>query len=159
MKSFVLLITFFFSQGMFALDIEEKDTISPVVTNSFWDNWYGQVGADMILLFPKGHAVKDVFPNGKSLGLTVAVGKWFSPEFGGRLKVTWNNAFIKEKHNIWYWPYGVEGGSHHEGGFITFSGDIQLNLHNLFGVYKPDRKWNLIFLITIIIRVKIIDIL
>ena len=145
MKSFVLLITFFFSQGMFALDIEEKDTISPVVTNSFWDNWYGQVGADMILLFPKGHAVKDVFPNGKSLGLTVAVGKWFSPEFGGRLKVTWNNAFIKEKHNIWYWPYGVEGGSHHEGGFITFSGDIQLNLHNLFGVYKPDRKWNLIF--------------
>ena len=143
MKSFVLLIIFLCSLGMYAH--EENDSINPVVTNSFWDNWYGQVGADMILLFPKGHAVKDVFPNGKSLGLSIAVGKWFSPEFGGRLKVTWNNAFIKEKHNIWYWPYGVEGGSHHEGGFITFSGDIQLNLHNLFGVYKPDRKWNLIF--------------
>ena len=116
-----------------------------VVTNSFWDNWYGQVGVDMILLFPKGHAVKDVFPNGKSLGLSLAAGKWFSPEFGGRFKVNWNNGIIKDNNNIWYWPYGVEGGSHHEGGFVTFGGDIQLNLHNFFGEYVPDRKWNAIF--------------
>ena len=40
-----------------------------VVTNSFWDNWYGQVGVDMNLMFPYGHSVKDVFPNGKSFGV------------------------------------------------------------------------------------------
>ena len=99
----------------------------------------------MILLFPVGHSVKDVFPNGKSLGVSIAVGKWFSPEFGAKLKVNWNNVIIRETHNIWYHPYGVAGGSHDNGGFVTFSGDIQLNLHNLFDVYKPDRKWNLIF--------------
>jgi len=33
-----------------------------VVTNSLWDNWYGQVGVDMNLLFPTGHSAKDVFP-------------------------------------------------------------------------------------------------
>ena len=34
-----------------------------VATNSFWDNWYGQLGVDMSLLFPSHHSAKDVFPN------------------------------------------------------------------------------------------------
>ena len=58
------------------------DDSEAIVTNSFWDNWYAQIGGDMILLFPVKHKVKDVFPNGKSLGVSVAVGKWFSPIFG-----------------------------------------------------------------------------
>ena len=131
-----------------ALKLQEGgalDDSKAIVTNSFWDNWYGQLSADMMLLFPKGHAVKDVFPNGKSLGASIAVGKWFSPEFGGRFKVLWNNGIIRDNYNVWYQPYGVKGGSYHDGGFLTFSGDIQLNLHNLFGEYKPDRKWNIIF--------------
>ena len=72
---------------------------SKVVTNSFWDNWYGQLGMDMNLLFPEGQNVKDVFPNGKSFGVNVAVGKWFSPEFGGRFKVTWNNGIFKNRES------------------------------------------------------------
>ena len=127
-----------------AQEQEEPIDSTAIVTNSFWDNWYTQVGADMILLFPVRHAVKDVFPNGKSLGISAAVGKWFSPEFGGKLKVNWNNGIIRETHNLWYKPYGVAGGNHDEGGFVTFSGDMQLNLHNLLGTYRPDRKWNLI---------------
>ena len=43
-----------------------------VVTNSFWDNWYGQLGVDMNLLFPEGHNMMNVFPNGKSFGVNVA---------------------------------------------------------------------------------------
>lgn len=119
-------------------------TPDAVVTNSFWDNWYGQVGVDMHLQFPKGHNMMDVFPNGKSFGVDVAVGKWFSPEFGGRFKVKWNNGILKNGHNTWLRPYGVPGGNHDEGGFITFIGDIQINLNNLFGRYKHYRRWNLI---------------
>ena len=146
MRYIVLLFLWIASCNLIVAAQEESPVDSnAVVTNSFWDNWYGQVGADMILLFPVGHSVKDVFPNGKSLGVSIAVGKWFSPEFGAKLKVNWNNVIIRETHNIWYHPYGVAGGSHDNGGFVTFSGDIQLNLHNLFDVYKPDRKWNLIF--------------
>lgn len=115
-----------------------------VITNSLWDNWYGQVGVDMNLLFPEGHNAIDVFPNGKSFGVNVAVGKWFSPEFGARFKVTWNNGILKNDHNAWLKPYGVPGENHRQGGFMTFIGDIQLNMHNLLGVYRPDKKWNII---------------
>ena len=119
------------------------DDSNAIVTNSFWDNWYAQIGGDMILLFPSHHKVKDVFPNGKSLGVSIAVGKWFSPIFGGKFKANWNNVIIRETHNVWYKPYGKPGGNHDEGGFMTFSGDMMLNMHNLIGDYKPERKWNL----------------
>lgn len=126
---------------------DETQTIKDpdvVVTNSFWDNWYGQVGIDMHLQFPKGHNMLDVFPNGQSLGVDVAIGKWFSPEFGGRFKVKWNNGILKNDKNIWLNPYGEPGGNQRNGGFITFIADIQVNLHNLFGRYKHYRKWNII---------------
>jgi hypothetical protein len=115
-----------------------------VVTSPFWDNWYGQVGLDMTLLFPVDHNIKDVFPNGKAFGINMAAGKWFSPEFGGRLKVGWRNGILKNEGATWYKPYGVPGQNQRNGGFVTFIGDIELNLHNLFGEYKADRKWNLI---------------
>lgn len=115
-----------------------------VVTNSFWDNWYGQLGVDMNLLFPTGHSVKDVFPNGQSFGINVALGKWFTPEFGGRFKVVWNNGILPNDHNTWLAPYGVPGGNHRNGGFLNFIWDIQFNLHNLLGEYNPARKWEII---------------
>ena len=99
-----------------------------VVTNSFWDNWYGQVGLDMNLLFPTGHSVKDVFPNGKSFGVNVALGKWFTPEFGGRFKVVWNNGILPNDHNTWLAPYGEPGANHRKGGFLNFIWDIQFIL-------------------------------
>lgn len=143
MKYLILFIVFCISLGAFARNNGDVP-IDSVVTNSFWDNWYGQVGADMHLQFPEGHNMRDVFPNGKSFGIDVAVGKWFSPEFGGRFKVKWNNGILKNDYNTWLQPYGVPGGNHDKGGFMTFTWDIQLNLHNLIGVYKPYRKWNLI---------------
>ena len=115
-----------------------------VVTNSFWDNWYWQVGVDMNLLFPSGHSAKDVFPNGKSFGVNVAVGKWFTPEFGGRFKVVWNNGILSNDYNTWLQPYCVPGENHRKGGFLNFIWDVQVNMHNLLGNYNPDGKWDLI---------------
>ena len=130
-----------------AAQVEKKEEPQPanaVVENSFWDNWYGQVGVDMSLLFPSHHSIKDVFPNGKCFGMDVAVGKWFSPEFGGSFKVVWNNGILPNDHNTWLAPYGVPGGNHRHGGYLNFIWDMQFNLHNLIGDYKPGRKWNLI---------------
>lgn len=141
---FILCILFLRSLQGYAIKMDMPTDSDRVVTNSFWDNWYGQVGVDMHLQFPKGHNMADVFPNGKSFGIDIAIGKWFSPEFGGRFKVKWNNGILKNDHNTWLRPYGVPGGNHEEGGFITFIGDMQFNLHNIFGTYKPDRKWNII---------------
>jgi hypothetical protein len=139
---FLFLFSFSLAQGQ---EEEPATDAQQIATNPFWDNWYGQVSVDMNLLFPKGHSLRNVFPNGKSMGVNVAFGKWFSPEFGGRLKLNWGNGILKNDHNTWLRPYGVPGGNHRKGGFITFIGDIDFNLHNLFGEYRPDRKWNLIF--------------
>ena len=129
--------------GVVAQNENQVDS-NAIVSNSFWDNWYGQVGINMNLLLPKDHSLKDVFPNGKSIGVNVAVGKWFAPEFGGRLKVSWVNGILNNDYNTWLYPYGIPGENHRRGGFITFIGDINLNIHNLLGTYRPDRKWNLI---------------
>jgi len=137
----------FISLGRYIKDDQDgssaNSTSDEIVTNSVWDNWYMQVGVDMNLMFPHEHSVKDVFPNGKSFGINAAIGKWFSPEFGGRIKLTWNNGILPNDHNTWLAPYGKPGQNHREGGFVTFLGDIQFNLHNLIGRYRADRCWNL----------------
>ena len=129
---------------VFAQQEEMPLDSNAVVTNSFWANWYGQLGVDMSLLFPSHHSAKDVFPNGKCFGVSVAVGKWFSPEFGGRFKVVWNNGILPNDHNTWLQPYGVPGENHRKGGYLNFIWDVQFNMYNLVGHYIPDRKWDLI---------------
>lgn len=60
--------------------------------NSFWSNWYVQTGLDMSLQNPYGHDfLGEVFPNGKSFGLNVAMGKWVTPVLGLRGRVNWEN--------------------------------------------------------------------
>ena len=140
----LLLITLLLNVNVTYAQEEEHVDSNAVVTNSFWDNWYGQLGADMNLLFPTGHSAKDVFPNGKSFGVNVAVGKWFTPEFGGRFKVVWNNGILPNDHNTWLQPYGVPGENHRKGGFLNYIWDVQVNMHNLLGDYNPQRKWDLV---------------
>lgn len=81
-----------------------------VVTNSFWDNWYGQVGVDMWLQNPYGSNFKNVFPNGKTFGVDVALGK-ITPEFGIRgnftgktasSRITMPAGFMRAACAIWY---------------------------------------------------------
>lgn len=61
---FVLVIT-----GSYAHGSEEKVDSTAYITNSLWDNWYGQVGVDMSLQNPYGCIFAHVFPNGKSYGV------------------------------------------------------------------------------------------
>ena len=144
MRYFIFLFLWIASCNLTATAQEDSPMdSSAIVTNSVGDNWYVQFGVDMNLLFPHEHSVRGVFPNGKSFGINAAVGKWFSPEFGGRFKLTWNNGILPNNHNRWLAPYEEAGQNHREGGFVTFIGDVLLNLHNLFGQYQPDRKWNL----------------
>ena len=67
-----------------------------------------------------------------------------SPEYGARFKVNWGNGIFKNDHNTWLAPFGEPGANHDGGGYVTFIGDIQFNLHNLFGTYRSERKWNFI---------------
>lgn len=118
----------------------------PVVTNSFWSNWYVQAGLDMTLLNPYGCSFSDVFPKGKTFGLDVATGKWFTPEVGLRLRLNWENGFplFKNGHLEWLAPIGDSGKNMDKGGVMAIYGDVQLNLLNTICGYDEERKWSLL---------------
>lgn len=118
-----------------------------VATNSFWSNWYVQVGADMTLSAPYGakKLSDNVFHQGKSFGVDLAVGKWFTPGLGLRLKAQWENGILDQHacacHPSWTANFdGVGEGSD----FGAIYGDVQFNLSNLFCGYNESRVWNFI---------------
>ncbi len=116
-----------------------------VVADGFWKNWFVQFGLDMTLQNPYGYDFSKVFPNGKSFGLDLAIGKWFSHQVGVRGKFNWENKLplLENDHANWLAPFDQPGVNREKGGYIAFYGDALFNLHNLFGTYRADRTWNL----------------
>ena len=115
---------------------------SSTYTNSFWSNWYVQAGIDMSLQNPYGYNFAHTFPNGKTFGIDVAAGKWFSPDIGLRVKINWENSIIKNNYLSWVAPQGRNGINYEKGGYLIFSGDVQFNLSNIFGGYNEERTWS-----------------
>ena len=124
---------------------EPGDGPRRVRTDGFWSDWFVQADLDMTLQNPYGYNFANVFPNGKSFGLDVAVGKWFSHQVGYRGKFNWENKLplLKNDHANWLAPFDQPGVNREKGGYIALYGDVLLNLHNLFGPYRADRTWNL----------------
>ena len=130
--------------GMMADSSSGNATENVVVADGFWKNWFVQLGLDMTLQNPYGYDFSKVFPNGKSFGLDVAVGKWFSHQVGIRGKLNWENKLplLENGHANWLAPFYQPGVNREKGGYIAVYGDALINLHNLFGAYRPDRTWN-----------------
>lgn len=138
---------------MIALAIASLGTVAAnaqsrvLAHNSFWSNWFVQVGVDMSLANPpQVNWLDEVFPNGKSFGVDVAVGKWFCPELGLRAKVQWENGLIDSDHQNYMktcdpiqWVPSYDGG-----GYGMVAGDVMLNLSNLLCGYNESRVWNFI---------------
>ena len=114
-----------------------------VATNSFWSNWYIQFGVDMSVMNPyKSKFFSEDWHNGRTYGIDLAVGKWFTPGLGLRAKVQWENglfahAFRNTDHVVWAPDF-------HKGGYGAAVLDVQFNLTNLFKGYDENRKWNVI---------------
>lgn len=112
------------------------DDSRAIVTNSLWSNWFVQLGVDMTLQNPYGCNFAHVFPNGKSYGVDIAAGKWFTSGFGMRAKVNLENAFLQSDHAEWLKKV--------EKGYVTVVEDFQFDMFNLLGTYQPNRKYSLI---------------
>ena len=121
-----------------------KASENVVVSSGFWKGWFVQMGLDMTLQNPYGYDFSKVFPNGKSYGLDLAVGKWFSHQVGARGKFNWENKLplLENGHANWLAPFDQPGVNREKGGYIAMYGDVLFNLHNLFGTYRADRTWN-----------------
>lgn len=130
------------SESMASSPVKAGENV--IVANGFWKDWFLQVDLDMTLQNPYGYDLKNVFPNGKSFGLDLAVGKWFSPLVGVRGKFNWENKLplLKNDHANWLAPFDQPGVNREKGGYIALYGDLLVNLHNLFGVYRAKRTWN-----------------
>ena len=146
MKKFLIVLAFLGLGTVAASAQTQIETPSKytVATNSFWSNWFIQVGVDMSLQNPYGCDFSDVFPYGKSFGVDLAIGKWFTPGLGLRLKANWENGIIENGHFSWlqegYYP---DNTNYDAGGYGAIYVDVLFNLSNLFCGYSDTRLWNL----------------
>jgi len=122
--------------------INEKHREDRVLTNGIWDNWFVQAGVDMSLINPYGCDFSEVIPKGMTFGLNAAFGKWFSPDFGLKARVQWENGLIENKNVEWLPPKDNPRQNYKEGGLATIAFDAMLNLTTTFAGYKPERKWH-----------------
>ena len=129
------------SLGASAQDSDPVQKYS-VATNSFWSNWFVQVGGDFnswISDQEHGRGLDGgdhygLFAGDRtSWGGAIALGKWFTPGIGLRTKLqAWNAKQVgpqnpTSKFNYW-----------------TLNEHVMLNLSNLLCGYNPTRVWNVI---------------
>jgi outer membrane protein OmpA-like peptidoglycan-associated protein len=116
-----------------------------VATNSFWSNWFVQAGVDVNVTssYGWGSLLTKDWHDGRSYGFDLALGKWFTPGIGTRLKLNWENgAFAHAFRNT---DHVFETPDFHKGGFAAVYFDTEFNLSNIFCGYNSSRVWNLTF--------------
>lgn len=108
-----------------------------VATNSFWSNWFVQVGADWNAFYSNqehGQGLsRSPFKSFRATpGFSVAIGKWFTPGLGLRTKFSgvWGRTVVDEnKHSNHTW---------------TLNENVLFNLSNMLYGYNPTRVWNFV---------------
>ncbi|MBM6993561.1 MAG: OmpA family protein [Prevotella sp.] len=128
------------SMGAFAQDNDPVQKYS-VATNSFWSNWFIQVGGDWNVWYSAQEHHADNH-NGmgffggerRTFGGALAIGKWFTPGIGLRTKLqAWQGKNIPA-----YTPDAIKFDE------WILNEQVMLNLSNLICGYNPNRVWNLI---------------
>ena len=139
-----LLIALAFAGVSLGASAQDSDPVLKysVATNSFWSNWFVQVGGDFnswISDQEHGRGLDGgdhygLFAGDRtSWGGAIAHGKWFTPGIGLRTKLqAWNAKQVgpqnpTSKFNYW-----------------TLNEQVMLNLSNLLCGYNPTRVWNVI---------------
>ncbi len=112
-----------------------------VATNSFWSNWFIQVGGQWNAWYSgqehgQNLAASPLKSFRSNPGAAVAIGKWFTPGLGLRTKLqgiwgkrVWTNAQGPESTSNRYW---------------FLNEHILFNLSNMLCGYNPNRVWNFI---------------
>ena len=112
-----------------------------VATNSFWSNWFIQVGAQWNAWYSADEhgagldrsPIEDFRSNP---GAAIAIGKWFTPGLGLRTKLM--GIWGKQVRAI----NGQAVGTSNK--FWLLNEHILFNVSNMLGGYNPDRVWNFI---------------
>ena len=139
-----LLIALAFAGVSLGASAQDSDPVLKysVATNSFWSNWFVQVGGDFnswISDQEHGRGLDGgdhygLFAGDRtSWGGAIALGKWFTPGIGLRTKLqAWNAKQVGPENPISKFNYW------------TLNEQVMLNLSNLLCGYNPTRVWNVI---------------
>ena len=146
MKKLMLLLAIAgMSLGSFAQETTTTEIPTQkhkVVTNGFWDNWFIDFGGEFISNYSNqevGVSANPFLLDRGNFGFNVSVGKWATPSFGMRAKMSaaWatqvNGPESAIKDNVVNPLYNQ----------VVVTLEPMINLHNLFAGYKP-RVWNTI---------------
>lgn len=144
MKKLLMVLAF---AGVSAASFGQSDVPTEkysVATNSFWSNWFVQVGAQWNAWYSgqehgtnlSSSPIKD-FRNNPGFG--VAVGKWFTPGLGIRTKF----------QGIWGKRVGVTDADHKDQAnngnkYWLLQEHIMFNVSNILFGYNENRVWNVI---------------
>ena len=111
-----------------------------VATNSFWSNWFIQVGGEWNAWYSgqehgSGLSHSPLKGFRSNPGVAVAVGKWFTPGIGLRTKVQgiWGKQVI---HTLSRQEVGNK--------YWVAQEQVLFNLSNLIYGYNPERVWNFV---------------
>lgn len=139
-KLFIVLALASISLSSMAQDAEPTLKYS-VATNSFWSNWFIQVGGDFNSFISSEEHGRG-FDNGDHFGLfagdrtniggSLAIGKWFTPGLGLRTKVQ----VLKGKK--------VDSPNPDDFDYWIANEQVLFNLSNMLLGYNPNRVWNFI---------------
>lgn len=139
MKKLLIVLAFAgVSMGAMAQEADPVEKYS-VATNSFWSNWFIQVGADWNAWYSgEEHGLdlsKSPFKKFRSNpGAAVAIGKWFTPGIGLRTKL----------QGIWGKSVTDDNNDGNGNKAWILNEHVLFNLSNMLCGYNPNRVWNFI---------------
>ena len=137
-KLFMVLAFAGLSMATMAQDADPVEKYS-VATNSFWSNWFIQVGADWNAWYSQeehglnlsNSPIKKFRSNP---GVSVALGKWFTPGLGLRTKV----------QGIWGKTVTDADNAGNGNKYWLANEQVMFNLSNMLCGYNPSRVWNFV---------------
>lgn len=144
MKNLLIALAFV---GVSATSFAQTNSViankSSVATNSFWNNWFVQGGVDWNVWYSDQehgqNLTRNPFKSFRGVpGIAVAVGKWFTPGLGLRVKGQgiWGRRVDDDSHSQ---------GTHKKGNkYWLINGDALFNVSNMVVGYNPKRFYNLV---------------
>lgn len=129
-----------------ALTIEASDVDTPARCFSLKEGWFLEAGLDMNMINPYGLPFSEVFPKGRSHGVDVAFGKYFTPDVAIRARLNWENGLplLENKRLEWLCPVGPNGRNMDAGGCIWAYMDVMASIPSLCGYRNYNRRWDVL---------------
>ena len=139
MKKFLIVLAFASVSVAGMAQSETPELKHSVATNSFWSNWFIQANLAGTAFYSSQENNLDLSKSPlkdfrSNLGLSVAIGKWFTPGLGLRTKV----------NGFWGRTVSGDDAKANASKYWQANEQVLFNLSNMICGYNPDRVWNFI---------------